>query len=114
MEAQHCARSSGEVVAEREIQEALQGIRVVGRRRLLRAQRAGLSVLLPPGESGRDRTDSMNLSMSMISKFIPESVRTRWNEWRESLKSEEKQHLGSNEISDKVEMAGWGVEKAQQ
>lgn len=52
--------------------------------------------------------------MSAVSKFIPESVRTRWNEWRESLKSEEKQHLGSNDISDKVEMAGWGVEKAQQ
>ncbi|KAK4072351.1 hypothetical protein Trihar35433_4415 [Trichoderma harzianum] len=50
----------------------------------------------------------------IVSKFIPESVRTRWNEWRESLKSEEKQHLGSNDISDKVEMAGWGVEKAQQ
>ncbi|KAL7780999.1 hypothetical protein V8C43DRAFT_247483 [Trichoderma afarasin] len=52
--------------------------------------------------------------VSAVSKFIPESVRTRWNEWRESLKSEEKQHLGSNDISDKVEMAGWGVEKAQQ
>ncbi|KAL6802961.1 hypothetical protein GGI42DRAFT_16952 [Trichoderma sp. SZMC 28013] len=52
--------------------------------------------------------------VSAVSKFIPESVRTRWNEWRESLKTEEKQHLGSNEISDKVEMAGWGVEKAQQ
>lgn len=30
---------------------------MVGRWRLFRAQRAGLSVLLPPGESGRDRTD---------------------------------------------------------
>ncbi|KAK4071456.1 uncharacterized protein Triagg1_6117 [Trichoderma aggressivum f. europaeum] len=50
----------------------------------------------------------------IVSKFIPESVRVRWNEWRESLKTEEKQHLGSNGISDKVEMAGWGVEKAQQ
>jgi hypothetical protein len=52
--------------------------------------------------------------VSGVAKFIPESVRTQWNEWRQSLKGEEKSHLGSNEISDKVEMVGWGVEQAQE
>jgi hypothetical protein len=50
----------------------------------------------------------------VVTTFIPESVRTKWNEWRQSLKSEEKSHLGNNNISDSVEMAGWGVEQAQE
>ncbi|KAL6889590.1 hypothetical protein HDV57DRAFT_333521 [Trichoderma longibrachiatum] len=52
--------------------------------------------------------------VSAVAKFIPESVRTRWHEWRQSLKKEEEQRLGNNDISDKVEMVGWGVEKAQE
>lgn len=71
MEAQHCARNPGEAVAKREIQEALQGIRVVGRRRLLRAQRAGLSVLLPPGEGGRDRADRY-VCLSVVDAILEE------------------------------------------
>ncbi|UKZ61970.1 uncharacterized protein TrAtP1_003231 [Trichoderma atroviride] len=50
----------------------------------------------------------------VVTKVIPESVRTAWNEWRQSLKSEEKSHLGNSNISDSVEMAGWGVEQAQE
>ncbi|PNP44086.1 hypothetical protein TGAMA5MH_04371 [Trichoderma gamsii] len=50
----------------------------------------------------------------VVTKVIPESVRTAWNEWRQSFKKEEKSHLGSNNISDRVEMAGWGVEQAQE
>ncbi|KAH6609681.1 hypothetical protein Trco_003027 [Trichoderma cornu-damae] len=52
--------------------------------------------------------------VSAVSKFIPESVRTRWNEYRTSLKNEEDKHLGSNEIGDEVEVVGWGVEQAQE
>ncbi|KAK1247785.1 hypothetical protein MKX07_000673 [Trichoderma sp. CBMAI-0711] len=52
--------------------------------------------------------------VSAAAKFIPESVRTRWHEWRQSLKKEEEQRLGNNDISDKVEMVGWGVEKAEE
>jgi hypothetical protein len=52
--------------------------------------------------------------VSAVAKFIPESVRTRWHEWRQSLKKEEEQRLGNNDISDKVEMVGWGVEKAEE
>ncbi|KAL7793555.1 hypothetical protein V8C37DRAFT_378220 [Trichoderma ceciliae] len=52
--------------------------------------------------------------VSAAAKFIPESVRTQWNEWRQSLKREEEKHLGSNEISDRVEVVGWGVEQAQE
>lgn len=50
----------------------------------------------------------------VVTKVIPESVRTTWNEWRQSFRKEEKSHLGSNHISDSVEMAGWGVEQAQE
>ncbi|UKZ91957.1 uncharacterized protein TrAFT101_006925 [Trichoderma asperellum] len=52
--------------------------------------------------------------VSAVAKVIPESVRMKWNEWRHSLKNEEKSHLGSNDISESVEMAGWGVEHAQE
>lgn len=50
----------------------------------------------------------------VVTKVIPESVRTTWNEWRQSLKNEEKSHLGNNNISENVEMTGWGVEQAQE
>ncbi|KAM0461125.1 hypothetical protein ACHAPV_004439 [Trichoderma viride] len=50
----------------------------------------------------------------VVTNVIPESVRTTWNEWRQSLKKEEKSHLGNSNISDSVEMAGWGVEQAQE
>lgn len=63
---------------------------------------------------GRQTGQVEHYVVSAVSKFIPESVRTRWNEYRQSLKDEEEQHLGDNEISDKVEMVGWGVEKAQE
>lgn len=52
--------------------------------------------------------------VSKVSKIIPESIREQWNQWRQSLKNEEKSHLGSNGISETVEMAGWGVERAQE
>ncbi|KAL6856477.1 hypothetical protein J3F83DRAFT_752677 [Trichoderma novae-zelandiae] len=64
---------------------------------------------------GTDRIGQVeHYVVSAAAKFIPESIRTRWHEWRQSLKKEEEHHLGSNEISDKVEMVGWGVEKAQE
>ncbi|RFU76673.1 peptide alpha-n-acetyltransferase [Trichoderma arundinaceum] len=52
--------------------------------------------------------------VSKVAKLIPESVREEWREYRASLKREEQQHLGGSEISDKVEMVGWGVEQAQE
>lgn len=58
LEAQHRAGRQGrEPVAERAVQEAVEGIRVVGRRRVLCAQRPGFPVLLPAGENRRDGKD---------------------------------------------------------
>lgn len=61
-----------------------------------------------------DGGDSGQFEHYVVTKVIPESVRTTWNEWRQSLRKEEKSQLGSNNISDSVEMAGWGVEQAQE
>lgn len=52
--------------------------------------------------------------MSSISQFIPESVKKFWTEYRAAFKSAEKEQLDSNEISEHVERAGWGVETAEQ
>jgi hypothetical protein len=52
--------------------------------------------------------------VSTAKQFIPESVRQKWHEYWQSIKSKEVETLGSDGISDKVEMAGWGVEEAQE
>lgn len=51
---------------------------------------------------------------SHIKQIIPESVKTWWHEYRAALTKAETQQLGSNEASEAVEMAGWGVEEAQE
>lgn len=61
-----------------------------------------------------DGGDPGQFEQYVVTNVIPESVRTTWNEWRQSLKKEGKSHLGNSNISDSVEMAGWGVEQAQE
>lgn len=51
--------------------------------------------------------------VSNVKKVIPESVREWWHEYRKALKDAEKENLGNDEISEHVEMAGWGVEEAE-
>ncbi|KAJ0386534.1 hypothetical protein COL922a_004176 [Colletotrichum nupharicola] len=51
---------------------------------------------------------------SHIKQIIPESVKTWWQEYRAALTKAETQQLGSNDVSEAVEMAGWGVEEAQE
>ncbi|KAI0842441.1 hypothetical protein F5Y06DRAFT_257627 [Hypoxylon sp. FL0890] len=51
--------------------------------------------------------------VSNVKKLIPESVRNRWHEYRKALKESERENLGNEEISEHVEMAGWGVEEAE-
>lgn len=46
--------------------------------------------------------------------IIPETVQQKWREYWASVKKAETDTLGSDDISDKVEMAGWGVEKASE
>ncbi|KAL3305443.1 peptide alpha-n-acetyltransferase nat2 [Colletotrichum asianum] len=51
---------------------------------------------------------------SHIKQIIPESVKTWWHEYRAALTKAETAQLGSNDVSEAVEMAGWGVEEAQE
>lgn len=52
--------------------------------------------------------------MSNVKQLIPESIRQKWHEWWHSIKDAETEKLGNDHISDKVEMAGWGVKQAQE
>ncbi|KAI0134475.1 hypothetical protein BJ170DRAFT_201832 [Xylariales sp. AK1849] len=51
--------------------------------------------------------------VSNVKKAIPQNMQDKWHEYWEALKGIEKEELGNDEISEHVEMAGWGVEEAQ-
>lgn len=51
--------------------------------------------------------------VSGVSKVIPDSVRQKWRDYWQTVKDAEAEHLGGDDISEKVEMVGWGVEEAQ-
>jgi hypothetical protein len=52
--------------------------------------------------------------VSNIAKVIPDSVKTNWKEWRAAMKKASSGIPGAEEIGDGVEMAGWGVEEAEE
>lgn len=52
--------------------------------------------------------------MSTVKQMIPDSVREAWHTYWQSFRKAEAKALGDDEISDKMEMATWGVEKAQE
>lgn len=52
--------------------------------------------------------------MSTVKGLIPDSVKQSWREWRGSMKQAEQDITGGDQISEHVEMAGWGVEEAEQ
>ena len=52
--------------------------------------------------------------MSNIKRLIPQSVEAKWHEYKEAVKQAERQMTGKQEVSEHVEMAGWGVEEAQE
>jgi len=52
--------------------------------------------------------------MSTIKQMIPDSVREAWQTYWQSFRKAEARALGDDDISDKMEMATWGVEKAQE
>ncbi len=52
--------------------------------------------------------------MSTVSQFIPESIRQKWRDYWQSVKKTEADTLGNGDVSETVEMMGWGVEKAQE
>lgn len=51
---------------------------------------------------------------STVSRVIPESVKEAWKNWTAAFKKAEKEELGSNNVSQDVEMVGWGVKEAQE
>ncbi|KAJ0278665.1 hypothetical protein COL940_007131 [Colletotrichum noveboracense] len=87
----YCGRETrpGIAVTKSEAEETFQGVRLVG------------------GQLEHWVT-------SHIKQIIPESVKTWWQEYRAALTKAETQQLGSNDVSEAVEMAGWGVEEAQE
>ncbi|KAM0200248.1 hypothetical protein ACHAPQ_005547 [Fusarium lateritium] len=52
--------------------------------------------------------------MSSVKQMIPDSVRETWHTYWKSFRKAEAKALGDDDISDKMEMATWGVEKAQE
>lgn len=52
--------------------------------------------------------------LSNVKRFVPDSVKEKWHEWRAAAKGVEKEELGDNHISEDLEKVGWGVEQAQE
>lgn len=64
---------------------------------------------------GTDRIGEWeHIVVSNAQRLIPESIKQAWHDWRSSMKKAEHEATGSEEISEHVEMAGWGVEEASE
>ena len=64
---------------------------------------------------GTDRIGAIeHYVVSTVSGMIPEGVRHKASEYWHSMKHAETEKLGNDGISEKVEMAGWGVQEAQE
>lgn len=63
---------------------------------------------------GTDRIGALeHWIMGYIKKVIPDSVEEWWQNYRQSVKQAEIENLGNDDISEHIEMAGWGVEEAE-
>ncbi|KAF7892388.1 uncharacterized protein EAF01_010468 [Botrytis porri] len=51
---------------------------------------------------------------SSVKSIIPESIKTTFHEWRVAMKKASQDVTGSDKLGDGVEMAGWGVEEAEE
>ncbi|KAK3685480.1 hypothetical protein B0T22DRAFT_219306 [Podospora appendiculata] len=49
-----------------------------------------------------------------VQKVIPERAKEFWYDYRAALKTNEREEFGNNNISEGVEMAGWGVREAEE
>jgi hypothetical protein len=54
-----------------------------------------------------------HIIVSNIKSVIPESVKQKWHEWRVSVKQAEREFTGQENVTEGLEMAGWGVEEAE-
>ncbi|KAJ4265418.1 DUF1279 super [Fusarium torreyae] len=52
--------------------------------------------------------------VSSVKAMIPDSVREVWHTYWQSFRKAEAKALGDDDISEKMEMATWGVEKAEE
>lgn len=52
--------------------------------------------------------------MSSVTNLVPDSIKKWWHENWAKVKKTENETLGNGEVSEKVEMMGWGVETAQE
>lgn len=52
--------------------------------------------------------------VSNVKAMVPESVRQKGTEYWMWLKGVETKQTGDDDITDKLEMVGWGVEEAQE
>ncbi|KAK2065260.1 hypothetical protein LY76DRAFT_499922, partial [Colletotrichum caudatum] len=87
-------RRAGIALAKPKVEETLAGVRLVG--------------------VGTDRIGQLeHWVVSNIKKIIPDSVQSWWSESRAALSQAEAKQLGSDDITEAVEMAGWGVEEAE-
>ncbi|EFQ29084.1 uncharacterized protein GLRG_04228 [Colletotrichum graminicola M1.001] len=87
-------RCTGIAFAKPKVEETLEGVRLVG--------------------FGTDRIGQLeHWVVSNVKKIIPYSVQNWWSESRAALSHAETEQLGSDDISEAVEMAGWGVEEAE-
>jgi len=52
--------------------------------------------------------------VSNVKKVIPVSLQNSWHEWRQSMKEAQKDIPGAEQVGEGIEMAGWGVEEADE
>ncbi|KAF5025203.1 hypothetical protein F66182_2669 [Fusarium sp. NRRL 66182] len=52
--------------------------------------------------------------VSSVKSMVPDSIRELWHTYWQSFKRAETQALGDDDIRDKMEMATWGIEEAQE
>ncbi|TGO29653.1 hypothetical protein BPAE_0012g00070 [Botrytis paeoniae] len=64
---------------------------------------------------GTDRIGEWeHIITSSIKSIIPESIKTTFHEWRVAMQKASHDVTGSDKLGDGVEMAGWGVEEAEE
>jgi hypothetical protein len=51
--------------------------------------------------------------VSNVKRVIPDSVKEKWHELRSSMKKSEENITGDDNVTETVEMAGWGVKEAE-
>lgn len=63
---------------------------------------------------GTDRIGEWeHVIVTHVKQVIPESVKSTWTEWRQSMKAVEKDITGDDAVNSSAETVGWGIEEAE-